>query len=96
MKTFAFSHLTDLLWSNPRYAFTCDFPVRRRKVPRHTARRMTYRWVHKRYGGEIKLKKQDNTSWAEIVAENEGQLVGALVYRKRNSDGSGYNEEVHG
>jgi len=72
-------HLTDLLRSNPRYVFTCDLPAQRRKVPRHEASRITYRWIHKRYGGEVKLKKQDNTFWAEIVAENEGQLVGAFV-----------------
>ena len=72
-------HLTDLLRSNPRYVFTCDLPARKRQVPRHEARRITYRWKHKRYEGLVKLKKQDDAFWAEIVAENEGQLVGAFV-----------------
>jgi len=72
-------HLTDLLRSNPHYVFTCDLPARKRKVTRHEAKQITYRWFHKRYEGEIKLRKKGSVYWAEINSENEGQLTGSFV-----------------
>ena len=72
-------HLTDLLRSNPRYVFTCDLPARERKVTRHEAKQITYRWFHKRYEGKIKLRKKGGVFWAEVTGDNEGQLTGSFV-----------------
>lgn len=76
---FSIDHLTDLLRSNPRYIFTCNIPARKRKISRHGAKQITYCWFHKKYDGEIKLKKRGGIFWAEINSENIGQLVGAFV-----------------
>lgn len=76
---FSIDHLTDLLRSNPRYIFTCNLIARKRKTPRHQAKKATYRWQHKKYGGIIKLRKADGIFWAEVASDNGGQLLGAFV-----------------
>jgi hypothetical protein len=79
---FSIDHLTDLLRSNPRYIFNCNLPARKRKISRHSAKKVTYRWQHKKYkkyGGSIKLRKENGIFWAEVDDENGGQLLGAFV-----------------
>jgi hypothetical protein len=76
---FSIDHLTDLLRSNPKYIFTCNLTARKRKISRHEAKKVTYHWQHKKYGGVTKLKKEDGIFWAEIESDNGSQLLGAFV-----------------
>lgn len=76
---FSIDHLTDLLRSNPRYIFNCNLPARKRKTSRHEAKKVTYRWQHKKYGGSLKLKKENGVFWAEMDEEDGSQLLGAFV-----------------
>jgi hypothetical protein len=63
---FSIDHLTDLLRSNPRYIFTCNPIARKRKTSRHAAKKITYEWRHKKYGGSIKVRKSHGIFWAEV------------------------------